>query len=342
MPISIKTRPIFITLIVLIASFIGVFFITANEMPKYRGFMIFFILLIASDFYLWSSVKKFISRQKRLIKYFSRFFYWLSLIFTFVFFIALLLIDTKYWNPVFRTYLTALMLVLYAPKVFAVICLFLTDLFRLIKFIYTFIFRRDRFLRKYNNKRWRSLLYFGNVGALFIFVVLLQGMIYGEFDFKVKKITLEFEQLPPAYDGLKIVQLSDIHIGSWYGKEPLEQAVKMVNDLEPDIICFTGDLVNYTTSEAFQYEDVFKKLDAPLGKFAILGNHDYGEYVVWENEAAKNQNMIDLYNFEKRIGWNLLLNSNAKIEKDSSFIYIVGVENWGKNFRFPKKGRRGT
>ena len=230
------------------------------------------------------------------------------------------------------------MLLFYAPKIFAILCLFLADLVRLIKFSYTFIFKRNKFCQKFNNGRWKPLLYFGNLGALFIFIMLLRGMIFGEFDFKVKKVYIEFEKLPSAFDGLKIVQISDIHLGSWYGKAPLERAVNMINNLHPDIICFTGDLVNYTTSEVYPYEDVLKKLHAPLGKFAILGNHDYGEYVAWKNEHEKNQNMIDLYNFEKRIGWDLLLNSNARVEKDSSFIYIAGVENWGKNFRFPKKG----
>ncbi len=335
---STNTRQIILISILFIASFIGVFFVTTREMPKYRGFMIFFISLIISDFYLWNSVKSFISKQIAFIKYSLRFFYWLSLIFTFIFFITLLLLDIKYWNSIFRTYITAAMLVLYAPKIFAVSCLFLTDLLRIIKFSYTFLFKRSEFCQKFNNKRWKPILYLGNIGALFIFIALLQGMIFGEFNFKVRKVNLEFEQLPPAFNGLKIVQLSDIHLGTWYGKEPLERAVRIINDLKPDIICFTGDLVNYTTSEALIYEDIFKKLNAPLGKFAILGNHDYGEYVVWKNETLKSKNMTDLYNFEKRIGWNLLLNSNIKIEKDSSFIYIAGVENWGKNHRFPKKG----
>ena len=338
MPKSLNIRQIIFIFTVLIASFIGVFFITANEMPKYSGFMVFFIILIISDFYLWNSVKNFISKQKLYLKYALGFTYWLSLIFSFVFFLALLLSDIKHWNAVVRTYLTASILLLYVPKIFAISSLLLADFLRLIKFVYTFIFKRNKFCQKFYNARWKPLLYFGNLVAILIFILLIKGMIYGEFDFKVKKVYLEFKQLPAAFDGLKIVQLSDIHLGSWYGKKPLERAVQLVNDLHPDIICFTGDLVNYSTQEAYPYEEILKKLNAPLGKFAILGNHDYGEYVVWENQAAKNQNMTDLYNFEKRLGWNLLLNSNIKIYKDSSFIYIAGVENWGKNARFPKKG----
>ncbi|MFZ4400061.1 MAG: metallophosphoesterase [Bacteroidales bacterium] len=338
MQIPINIRKTITIFMVLISSVIGVFFITAVEMPKYKGFMIFFILLIFSDFYLWNSVRNIISRQQQLLKYILSFFYWLSLIFSFIFFISLFLMDIKNWNVVYRTYITASMLVFYGPKVFAICCLFIADLIRLIKFIYTFIFKRNKFCQKFYNGRWKPLLYFGHLGAIIIFIILVKGMIFGEFDFKVKKVSIEFEKLPPNFDGIKILQLSDIHLGSWYGKKPLERAIQIVNDLHPDIICFTGDLVNYTSSEALPFEDELKKLNAPLGKYAILGNHDYGEYVTWQNKALINQNMIDLYNFEKRIGWNLLLNSNVKIEKDSNFIYIAGVENWGKNFRFPKKG----
>ncbi len=338
MQIPLKIRQYILIFILLLAAIIGVFWITANEMPKYKNFMIFFIVLIASDFYLWYSIKNFIVKQKHFIKYSLSVLYWLSLIFSFVFFIALITVDIKNWNSIVRTYLTASILVFYGPKVFAITCLFLADVIRFFKFIYTFLFKRNKFNQKFYNSRWKPLLYFGNIVALLIFIMILRGMIYGEFNFKVKKVTLEFSNLPPVFDGLKIVQISDIHLGSWYGKKPLERAVSIINDLKPDIICFTGDLVNFTTSEAYPYEDVLRKLKAPMGKFSILGNHDYGEYVTWDSEALKSQNMIDLYDLQKRLGWNLLLNSNTKIEKDSSFLFIVGVENWGKNPRFPKKG----
>jgi predicted MPP superfamily phosphohydrolase len=244
----------------------------------------------------------------------------------------------KYWNAIFRTYLTGIMLVLYLSKIFAVCFLMMADILRFLKFAFTFIFHRNRFQQKFSNPRWKPILFLGNTLAIFVFLLLINGMINGEFDFKVKKIKLEFANLPAAFDGLKIVQISDIHLGSWYGKAPLLKAVNMINELHPDIICFTGDLVNYTTDEAYRFEDVLKQLSAPLGIYAILGNHDYGEYVMWKQEADKYRNLLDLYAFEKRLGWNLLLNRNICIEKDSSFIFIAGVENWGKSPRFPKKG----
>jgi uncharacterized protein len=333
-----KSRQFIIIAIMLIAAFIGVFFVTAHEMPKYRGFMAFFLLLIIFDFYLWFSVRKFFQRNDGFIKYLLILTYWLSLILCFIFFIAQLSFDMKYWNPVFRTYLSGIMLVLYASKIFAVGFLLIADMLRFLKFAFTFIFRRNNFRQKFPNPRWKPLLYFGNTIAIFFLFLLINGMVNGEFDFKVKKIKLEFNQLPKAFEGLKIVQISDIHLGSWYGKAPLERAVKIINELRPDIICFTGDLVNYTTDEAYRFEDILKQLKAPMGIYAILGNHDYGEYVIWKKVEDKNRNLQDLYAFEKRLGWNLLLNRNTRIEKDSSYIFIAGVENWGKSPRFPKKG----
>ncbi|MCX6229950.1 MAG: metallophosphoesterase [Bacteroidetes bacterium] len=333
-----KSKPFIIIAILIIAALIGVFYVTANEMPKYKGFMLFFFFIISLDFYLWFSVRKFFQRNKGIVKYLLIFTYWLSIILCFIFFISQLSVDIKSWNAVYRTYLTGIMMVLFSTKLIAILFLCIADLLRFLKFAYTFIFKRNKFQQKFSNPRWKPLLFLGNTIAIFFLFLLINGMINGEFDFKIKKINLTFKQLPPVFDKLKIVQISDIHLGSWYGKAPLERAVKMINDLHPDIICFTGDLVNYTTSEAFKYEDILKELKAPLGIYSILGNHDYGEYVVWKNEKARDENMLELYALEKRIGWHLLLNSNISIKKDSSSIYIAGVENWGKSARFQKKG----
>jgi len=334
--INLKKISIFILLISVII--LGVFFITAHELPKYKSFMLSFFILILSDFYLWTSVKQIIYKQFGIFKIVLFIFYWLTLILSFVFFAASLLIDVKDWNTVFRTYLTGLMLVLYIPKVFATIFLFLSDFFRLLKFIFTFLFNRKLFTQKFPNKRWKPILFFGNTGAFVIFTLLIWGMIFSEFNFKVRKVNLHFQNLPASFKGLKIVQISDLHLGSWYSNNVLAKAVEMINDLKPDIIFFTGDLVNYSTAETQNFGEVLGKLRANKGIYSILGNHDYGDYVNWKTEDAKTKNMQDLLEFENNIGWNLLKNSNTKIQLDSSFIYIVGVENWGKNPRFPKKG----
>jgi predicted MPP superfamily phosphohydrolase len=163
-------------------------------------------------------------------------------------------------------------------------------------------------------------------------------MIFTEFDFQLRKVSINSDRIPQSFKGLKIVHISDFHLGSWYGKKPLQKAVDMINELKPDIIFFTGDMVNYATNETVGYTDILKQLKAKKGVYAILGNHDYGDYVKWNSAEEKQKNMQDFEDFYKQISWILLKNENIRIQSDSSFISIVGVENWGKDVRFPKKG----
>jgi predicted MPP superfamily phosphohydrolase len=174
------------------------------------------------------------------------------------------------------------------------------------------------------------LLIAGTAIAFILFVFIVRGIMIGRFDFKVLKETIEFDTLPDAFDGLKAVQISDMHIGSFYShKDQIAKAVDMINELKPDIIFFTGDMVNNVAEEFKGFEGIFQKLQAPLGKFAILGNHDYGDYVKWESEEEKIRNLTTLAELERSAGFDLLLNENRLITKNGQQIAIVGVENWG-------------
>jgi len=127
-------------------------------------------------------------------------------------------------------------------------------------------------------------------------------------------------------------------LGSWTNENPLMELVTMVNDLKPDAIFFTGDLVNFSTREAFKYESVLKLLKAKYGIYSILGNHDYGDYVNWETPEKKAENMQQLYDFYKELDWTLLRNEHAIIKKNKQKLAVLGVENWGNNPRFPQLG----
>lgn len=174
------------------------------------------------------------------------------------------------------------------------------------------------------------LLIIGLIASVTLFVFIVRGILIGRFDFKVLKETISYKDLPEAFDGLKIVQISDMHIGSFYKhKDQITKAVEMINNLKPDIIFFTGDMVNNVADEFKGYEEVFRKLQAPLGKFSILGNHDYGDYVSWPSKEAKEANLNKLTELERSAGFDLLLNESRIIHKDGQQIAIVGVENWG-------------
>jgi len=165
------------------------------------------------------------------------------------------------------------------------------------------------------------------------------GIINGAYDYRVKHRTLYLPNLPKAFDGIKLGQLSDIHSGSFYNKKAVAGGVEMLLKEKPDFIFFTGDLVNNKSDEMREYQDVFAKVKAPLGVYSSLGNHDYGDYAHWDSPAAKQRNLDDLKTTHKNMGWDLILNDSRRLKVDGEEIGILGVENWGSLSRFPKYGR---
>lgn len=165
------------------------------------------------------------------------------------------------------------------------------------------------------------------------FLSLLYGIFKGRYNYKVLKYKLEFADLPEAFDGFTISHITDIHSGSFDNKEKIEYAIDLVNEQKSDVILFTGDIVNNFAFEMDDWIDSFKKLEAPVGKYSILGNHDYGDYADWKSKEAKVKNFQDIKEIHPKIGFDLLLNENRYIEKDGQKIALVGVENWGNGFK---------
>ena len=164
------------------------------------------------------------------------------------------------------------------------------------------------------------------------FAGIIYGILRGKYDYTVHRHTLFFKDLPDAFDGLTITQLSDIHAGSFDNPEAVKRGVALANAQKSDILFFTGDLVNNEAAELEPYLDIFKVLDAPLGKFSILGNHDYGDYKYWASPTEKATNFRQLKAHHKTLGFKLLLDENVKIERDGQKITLIGVENWGHGF----------
>ena len=164
------------------------------------------------------------------------------------------------------------------------------------------------------------------------FAGLLYGIVKGRHNYKVLKYQLPFKDLPQAFDGFKITQITDIHSGSFTNKEKIQYGVDLINAQQSDMILFTGDIVNNFAHEMDDWIDVFKELKAPMGKFSILGNHDYGDYSDWKTPEDKKENFSKVKDIHPKIGFELLLNEHRFIEKDGDKIALVGVENWGKGF----------
>jgi predicted MPP superfamily phosphohydrolase len=175
-------------------------------------------------------------------------------------------------------------------------------------------------------------------GAIPLAAVKL-NMKSGLYDYQVIRRKLYLPNLPKAFDGIKLGQISDIHSGSFFNKKAVLGGVEMLMREKADFIFFTGDLVNSISDEVKDYQDIFSKVKAPLGVYSCLGNHDYGDYAWWPNAEARRKNLDELIGIHKTMGWDLLMNENRRLKVDGEEIGILGIENWGELSRFPKYGR---
>ena len=217
----------------------------------------------------------------------------------------------------------------------AIIVLFAEDIFRLIS---ATIYRLTKTTTEFSipsRRRFISAIALGL--AALPFGALLYGMYKGKYNFKVLKYTLEFDDLPAAFDGYQITQISDVHSGSFDNREMVSYGIDLINEQESDVIFFTGDMVNNKAEEMEPWTDLFAKLHAKDGKFSILGNHDYGDYVSWNTKEEKAQNLEALKKIQHDIGFDLLLNEHRYLERDGEKLALLGVENWGKG-GFKKAG----
>ncbi|MBT7655752.1 MAG: metallophosphoesterase [Flavobacteriales bacterium] len=262
--------------------------------------------------------------------------YWIVV----VFILALFYIQSFYYVSSrgfshFMSYSLGLFFSLFLFQSFLILFLFLEDSIRLPQALYRYMTTQQTEGMLPERRKFISQIALGL--AAIPFTALLIGMVRGKYNYKVLKYTLTFDDLPDAFDGLTLAQISDIHSGSFDNPEKVAYGVDLVNQQNPDLILFTGDIVNNKTTELYPYQSIFSKLSAPMGVYSILGNHDYGDYVDWESEAAKRQNMEDLKRVQKEMGFHLLLNESVSLEKEGEKISLVGVENWGKG-RFKKAG----
>jgi predicted MPP superfamily phosphohydrolase len=213
------------------------------------------------------------------------------------------------------SWLMALMLLSFVPKLIGSIVLLLEDVTRLFRGFPPHSVGVSQFVL---------------IIAGVFFLLLLFGVTRGRHYYKVRRETLYFPDLPEEFDGFTITQLSDIHSGSFSDAEGVQKGLDLVNAQQSDMILFTGDLVNNHAAEMDPWIPAFAKLQAPYGKYSVLGNHDYGDYMRWDNLNDKDANLVRLKNVHKEIGFRLLLNESLTIDKNSESLALIGVENWGK------------
>lgn len=218
------------------------------------------------------------------------------------------------------------------PKLLVVGVLFVEDISRILFAVFTLGQKVLGYTESSNylpeRRKFVSQIAFGL--AAIPFFGMLYGTLKGKYDYRVHRIKLRFKDLPNAFNGFKITQLSDIHCGSFDDAEAVMRGVELTNAQQSDLLVFTGDFVNTKADELEEWFDHFKLLEAPMGKFSILGNHDYGDYIEWPHMQAKQANMDKLQQLQRDMGFRLLLNEHVRIEKDGQSIVLAGIENWGK------------
>jgi len=303
-------------------------------------FLIFFTIIVVIELYFLQAVKTFVQDfsqgKKNIILYSAYTLAGLSILLG----VISLFYPPPQWNNFFR-FLSAGVLILLLCKIIGSSFLLIDDIFRLFRWLWSLICRSVNEDPETTGGITR-LKFFSQLAITFTVIPavgFLYGMLRGAYKYRVHKVKVPSANLPEAFNGFKIVQLSDIHTGSFLDNSALHRAFDIVMKQGADMILFTGDLVNNIASETEGFEEVYKKLQAPHGVFSVLGNHDYGDYVQWDSMIEKQANLEKLKSIQKNSGWRLLMNEHVPIEKNGQKIALLGIENWGGSMRFPKYGK---
>ncbi len=246
-------------------------------------------------------------------------------------------------NTLLRSTIFALAFALFFAKVIAALFFLIDDMRRGVQWTARKIFSANneisevagaagRGISRSSFLTWMGIIFGGSIFSTFVYG------LSNRYNYNVKKVQLAFDKLPAAFKGFKIVQISDIHSGSFTNKEAVVKGIDKILNERPDIILFTGDLVNSRSDEMEGYQEIFSRLKAPMGVYSILGNHDYGDYYTWDDPAAKTANLNKLKLIHEQLGWRLMLNENLPLEKNGDTIGLVGVENISGNARFHSYG----
>jgi predicted MPP superfamily phosphohydrolase len=306
----------------------------------HRGgfFTVFLILASISllfDWYVFAGLKTFTSnwRSKKL-RYLVTFGYLIIAIgSTLALFLDFKTFSTAKGMTPSHEWVLSIFLMLLFTKLFFVLIMFLGDIGRFFYGIINYFIKpKGAPAKPFFPARRKFISEIATLVAAVPFSGFLYGMFKGKYDYKLHKQTLYFDDLPEAFDGFTITQISDIHSGSFDNMEAVQRGIDLAKAQKSDLFVFTGDLVNDVAWEIKPYMEQFSQLRAPYGQFSILGNHDYGDYIEWNSEAEKTANLEELKRHHKELGYRLLLDENVEIEKNGQKLSLIGVQNWGRSF----------
>lgn len=306
------------------------------------GVLLFLSFMLILDTYFFQAIKTISQEASPKLKILIYSIYWSLTILAVIGFILFVYSEPDFLGKKVRTYLFATIIGLFMAKLLALVFFLADDLRRGIQWLAGKLFSSgtsSSTISEDGISRSAFLSWLGVAAGTTLFGSLLYGFT-NKYKYQVKRIQLAYENLPAAFKGMRIVHISDIHSGSFLDKNAVEHGIEQILSEKPDIILFTGDLVNDKASEMKEYMEVFSKLNAPMGVYSTLGNHDYGDYVQWPIDGiTKEQNLENLKKVHADLGWRLLMNEHVALERNGEQIALLGIENWSAKARFPKHGK---
>ena len=316
--------------------------------------LIFGTLLFLIDLYFYQAVSTILKGAAAGKRHTAFYIYWGFTILSFLVFLFPVFLGFQHLPQFVRVYVVPLFVLVIISKLIGSLFLTADDIIRLFRWAGSYLFHTgggngalttetsiaggEANTNPHSISRLTFLNYAAVTMATLPYASFIYGMVKGAFAYKVHTTKVILPRLPDEFNGFKIVQISDIHSGSFTSDTHITEAVKIVMQQNADIIFFTGDLVNNRADETTPFIDVFKKVKAPMGVYSILGNHDYGDYIQWDSAEEKAQNLHDLKNVHAQVGWKLLLNEHVVLKKGDAAIALLGIENWGGQLHFPKYG----
>ena len=311
-----------------------------NPVQKVLVTILFIAIVFAIDLYVFQGFKVVVKKWVPTHSGLAHVLYWAIPVFLLAFVLVRVVWFPESSKNNYSIFINSFLIALFLAKFIWLFFILTDDLIRLVRFT------SDQFIKPVTAKnisRSEFIVTAGFLAASSLFGSLIYGIASGAHNYTVKKRKLPIKGLPKPFVGLRLVQISDIHSGSFWSKNSVQEGVNMINDLKPDLFFFTGDLVNNSADEFDGFKEMFSEINARLGSYSVLGNHDYGDYVRWPNKdgVTKSENLMRLKKHHQDLGWNLLVNDHDVINIDGEELAILGVENWSAHRRFPKYGDLG-
>jgi len=292
------------------------------------------LLFLLFDYFLFTILQLALVDYPETVQYIGYFIHWAMVALALVLFWGRLTGNVEKWNKSFYSFVRSTIFIVYFGKFIAISTMVLIWFGKGLIYLFDQLVRDGNYEVIFNSQDAGLSILAGAIPTS----MMIYGMIRNPYRYKIYKSSVPIENLPKGLEGLKIVQISDVHSGSFTKPEEVAKGIELINQQNADLVFFTGDLVNNLAREMIPYLPVFQRIKSKYGIYSVLGNHDYGDYVRWETIDQKKENLLELFRIHKALGWDLMRNEHRMVTINNEKIAILGVENFSAHPRFPKYG----